>query len=363
LTTTALTTTTRKCTTTAFVVVPLPLLLSPSSVSIPITTTTTTTTSSSRIILQALSKTDDKDDDTIIVTAKVHTQKYDDSVDSDEEDDEDAITKTIDKLNKKETIANNPRLTGLAFELDNGTRKSHSMAQNSAFVEGFFKGISTPQSYIQLVTSLYYVYQAMERDVLDTITNSNDAATYNNMIKKIDDKSLRRMNGLEQDMEYLYGVDWKTTMSKPTRATEKYVARIREIAATAAADNYDDSSSSKQYLFIAHQYTRYLGDLFGGQMMGGMASRSMDLPSDGSGIQFYTFDSIPKTKTKQFIDEWYIKLNTIGMDLTTQQRQDIVDEANLVFDLNIGILQELEGSPWQAVWTMTISSIKEKLGF
>mmetsp|Transcript_38556 Transcript_38556/g.44411 ORF Transcript_38556/g.44411 Transcript_38556/m.44411 type:complete len:172 (+) Transcript_38556:3-518(+) len=171
------------------------------------------------------------------------------------------------------------------------------------------------------------------------------------------------MIGLEQDMEYFYGLDWKTTMSKPTRGTEKYVARIREIAATAAADNYDDSSSSKQYLFIAHQYTRYLGDLFGGQMMGGMASRSMDLPSDGSGIQFYTFDSIPKTKTKQFIDEWYIKLNTIGMDLTTQQRQDIVNEANLVFDLNIGILQELEGSPWQAVWTMTISSIKEKLGF
>lgn len=334
-------TTTTTCMTTAFVAVPL--LLSPSVVP-----SSTTTTTSSTIILKGTSTDDEA---AVIVTTKAHTQNYDAS--GDEEDDEDAITKTIDKLNKKEKIANNPRLTGLAFELDDGTRKSHSMAQNGAFVQGFFKGISAPESYINLLTSLYYVYKAMEVDVLDNVSSSMSSSNSNNsspsyMINKIDDKSLRRMNGLEQDMEYFYGPDWKNTMSKPTKATQDYVARIREI----------DNDSSKQYLFIAHQYTRYLGDLFGGQMMGGMASRSMELPSDGSGIQFFTFNSIKSTK--EFIDEWYTKLNSL--ELTSQERQNIVDEANLVFDLNIGIFEELEGSPWQALWTMTISSIKEKLG-
>ena len=61
-----------------------------------------------------------------------------------------------------EEASTNPRLSGLALALDDGTRKSHSMAENTAFVQGFFKGISSPDSYKNLLTSLYYVYRAME---------------------------------------------------------------------------------------------------------------------------------------------------------------------------------------------------------
>ena len=43
-----------------------------------------------------------------------------------------------------------------------------------------------------------------------------------------------------------------------TPATEAYVRRIEEVAA----------DSSLAYLLVAHQYTRYLGDLFGGQVAG-----------------------------------------------------------------------------------------------
>merc|ERR1712050_45776 len=41
----------------------------------------------------------------------------------------------------------NPRKVGLALQLDDGTRKSHSMAQNTAFVTGFFKGLANRQAY------------------------------------------------------------------------------------------------------------------------------------------------------------------------------------------------------------------------
>jgi len=47
------------------------------------------------------------------------------------------------------------------------------MAQNTAFVQGFFKGISSTDSYRNLLTSLYYVYKAMEEDVLDNILPYN----------------------------------------------------------------------------------------------------------------------------------------------------------------------------------------------
>merc|ERR1719401_513331 len=56
----------------------------------------------------------------------------------------------------------NPRLSGLALMLDDGTRKSHSMAENTQFVTGFFKGLGDRASFSQLVTSLYFIYKAME---------------------------------------------------------------------------------------------------------------------------------------------------------------------------------------------------------
>ncbi|CAE7657020.1 pbsA1, partial [Symbiodinium pilosum] len=56
----------------------------------------------------------------------------------------------------------NPRKYGLALMLDEGTRKSHSMAENTQFVTGFFKGLGNRGSFAQLVTSLYFIYAAME---------------------------------------------------------------------------------------------------------------------------------------------------------------------------------------------------------
>jgi heme oxygenase len=92
-------------------------------------------------------------------------------------------------------------------------------------------------------------------------------------------------------------------------------------------------------------------------MMGGMASRSLNL-ENGQGVAFYNFEEIPSAK--DFITDWYQKLN--DLDLSDQQKQEIVDEANFVFDLNIGILQELDGSPLLAMWTLALNSLKLRLG-
>lgn len=230
----------------------------------------------------------------------------------------------------------NPRKIGLALQLDDGTRKSHSMAQNTAFVTGFFKGLANRQSYGALLKSLCFVYDAMEK-AMDETDESR--------VQQLDLSALRRAASLKRDLQYFYGsVDLSNV--QPSSAASIYVARIEQVAET------------KPYLLIAHQYTRYLGDLFGGQMMGGMASSSLGL-SDGDGTAFYKFDQIPDTQA--FITKWYTLLN--DLDLTDDQKQEIVDEANLVFDLNVGILQELEGSPMQAFITLVINSFKARLGF
>merc|ERR1712205_275023 len=88
------------------------------------------------------------------------------------------------------------RKSGLALMLDDGTRKSHSVAENTAFVTGFFRGIAKKEAFAALVTSLFFVYEAMERSFDETA----DPA-----VKALDYSSLRRLQSLESDMEYFHG--------------------------------------------------------------------------------------------------------------------------------------------------------------
>lgn len=241
----------------------------------------------------------------------------------------------LTKIKEPEIEEVNPRLEGLSFMLDDGTRKSHSLAENTAFVTGFFKGLSNRIAYRTLITSLYFVYKAME-EAFDVTADEN--------VKSVDDPELRRLAAIEKDMDFFYGGDWKSII-KPSLATKSYVARINEIA------------EKEPHLLVAHQYTRYLGDLFGGQMMGGMATRSLELEK-GEGVAFYLFDDIPNTNA--FITEWYRRLNQL--DLTEKEKKSIVDEGNFVFALNIGLFEELEGSPFKAMWTVAVGSLRQKLG-
>jgi len=247
-----------------------------------------------------------------------------------------AMQQQVPTVTEPSVREENPRLSGLSLMLDDGTRKSHSMAENTAFVSGFFKGVSTTrEAYRNLVTSLYFVYEAMEVS-MDT--------TNEKCVQILDDPALRRLPSLKQDMDFYYGSAWQD-MLRLSPATQTYVARIKEVA------------EKQPYLLIGHQYSRYLGDLFGGQMMGSMATRSLDL-KNGNGVAFYRFDDI--TNTKDYITEWYTRLN--NLDLTDEQKQEIADEANAVFALNIGIFDELEGSSLQAVWTMGVNTLKLRLG-
>merc|ERR1711920_221104 len=92
--------------------------------------------------------------------------------------------------------------------------------------------------------------------------------------------------------------------------------------------------------------------------MGGMAERSLGLER-GLGTSFYRFREIKDTKT--FITQWYTKLNEL--ELSTAEKEAIVDEANLVFRLNIDIFGELEGSPIAAAWQLFSSFVRSSLGF
>merc|ERR1719230_1418338 len=118
-------------------------------------------------------------------------------------------------------------------------------------------------------------------DAFDTTTEDRVVA--------LDDPQLRRVHQLEHDMDFFYGAQWRDVI-QPSAATRTYVARVKEVA------------EKQPYLLVAHQYTRYLGDLFGGQMMGGMAVSSLGL-EDNRATSFYRFRDIKDNKA--FISQWY----------------------------------------------------------
>ena len=218
------------------------------------------------------------------------------------------------------------------------TRAPFTGNSSRRFVAGFFKGLGRRESFAQLTTSFYFVYEAMER-ALDTL----DCPT----LKALDFPELRRLPGLERDMAFYYGADWRNKI-KPSPATRKYVAQINKVAA-----------SDEPELLVGHLYSRYLGDLFGGQMMSGMALKTLgEKVGDGAaGLAFYEFDAIPDSKA--FITDWYTALN--ALDLSEEQRERIVDEANVVFRLNIEVFNELEGSAVGSALRLALSTLKEKL--
>jgi heme oxygenase len=98
-------------------------------------------------------------------------------------------------------------------------------------------------------------------------------------------------------------------------------------------------SNEKPELLVAHAYTRYLGDLSGGQILKKIAQRAMNL-SDGKGLAFYEFNEV---KDEQEFKQNYKKaLDSLALDSILADQ--IVAEANISFTMNMKMFQELETS-------------------
>nr|QUE29298.1 PbsA [Erythrotrichia welwitschii] len=222
--------------------------------------------------------------------------------------------------------------TDLANQLREGTTKAHSMAENVTFVKSFLGGVVDKNSYKKLVANLYFVYSAMEDEMLK---NKNHSA-----IKPIYFSELNRKQSLEEDLEFYYGKNWiKEIEASP--ATEIYVNRIHQIG------------SAQPELLVAHAYTRYLGDLSGGQILKKITQGAMRL-STSEGVAFYNFRDIKDEK--EFKNKYRSAINSIPLSQSLQN--DIISEANISFNLNMKIFQELNSSLIKITIMLLLNTIR-----
>lgn len=223
--------------------------------------------------------------------------------------------------------------SNLATKLREGTKKAHTMAENVGFVKCFLKGVVEKTSYRKLVANLYFVYSAMEEEM--------ERHKAHPIVSKIYFPELNRKSSLEQDLHYYYGKNWREQIAL-SEAGQAYVNRIREISAT------------EPELLVAHSYTRYLGDLSGGQILKNIAQRAMNLSGDGTA--FYEFPEI--TDEKAFKAQYRQTLNELPVDEATADR--IVTEANDAFGMNMKLFNELEGNLIKAIGQMLFNTLTRR---
>ena len=218
---------------------------------------------------------------------------------------------------------------GLAKDLKVGTKRSHTAAENTKFVASFLRGVVDEDSYKTLMRDFYFVYSAIEEEM--------QRLEDDGFLSAINFPELNRVEAIKKDLRYYYGPNWNTLI-KPSEACIQYVERIHEVAET------------DPYLLVGHHYTRYLGDLSGGQILKGIAEKALDLPK-GEGLNFYEFDIEDK---KAFKQKYRDALDNLPVD--TQQTNAIITEANYAFRLNMYMFDQLSGDAGQGFWKVLLGT-------
>lgn len=214
----------------------------------------------------------------------------------------------------------------LATYLREGTKHSHTAAENTAFMKCFLKGIVEWEPFRKLTADLYFVYSTLEEEILRHRDHPVVGAMYF--------PELERREKLANDLAFYYGDNWCDQIT-PSPAGQQYVARIQEVSQTNPA------------LLIAHAYVRYMGDLSGGQSLRNIVRSALNLPPD-KGTGLHEFDQIPTVEARRaFKGRYRDALNSLPVDEALAQQ--IVDEANYAFQLNRNVFHELESDVKAAI--------------
>ncbi len=191
---------------------------------------------------------------------------------------------------------------------------AHSGSEHAGFMADLMRGEGTREDYVALVAQHWFIYEALE-SAAERMKADPVAATF------ISDR-LTRLPALESDLEFLIGADWRERIS-PLPTTRRYVARIREVGAVWPGG------------FVAHHYTRYLGDLSGGLFIGRLMARRFGF--DTNGIGFYLFGDIADPKA--FKDVYREQLDAAPWDAAEQER--IIDEVLVAYRFNTDLFTDL----------------------
>jgi heme oxygenase len=202
--------------------------------------------------------------------------------------------------------------------LRTASREQHEQVRGSTFIGDLLGHKLGVDAFARYTEQLWFVYGALESGARHLAADPVAGPFVR--------PELFRMAALERDLEYLRGPGWRTTVSA-LPATLEYADRITECARTWPAG------------YVAHHYTRYLGDLSGGQIIRDTAEKTWGFPKKGDGVRFYVFEEIPNPAA--FKRTYCELLDAVPGD--ELERQRIVAECKRAYELNDGMFEALGG--------------------
>ena len=199
----------------------------------------------------------------------------------------------------------------LSVAMKEGSTAEHDAAEQSPFVSELLAGRVNSRGYADYLLRLRVVYGALEDAVRGRRDDPLVAAVY--------DPALERVPAIDADLQH-----WAPGAAHGVQSP--------------AAQAYRDRIAGASWggALVAHHYTRYLGDLSGGQIIGKMLDRTFGL--GGAGLAFYEFP----VRAKPYKDEYRARLDGLVLDADEVGRA--VDEVKVAFGLNQALFDELAGN-------------------
>lgn len=149
------------------------------------------------------------------------------------------------------------------------TWEEHEASKDQPFAVEIMAGNLDKNAYIQWILGLLPVYRSLEAGLR---ANRDDYSIY-----LFDHRKLDRTEKIESDLTF-WRVDPFTTES-PLPEAKIYHETVQSAV---------DSGSPQRIL--AHHYTRYMGDMIGGQVVSRQLQKMYGMPVEG--LQFYDFSDI-----------------------------------------------------------------------
>ncbi|MFC1404456.1 MULTISPECIES: heme oxygenase (biliverdin-producing) [Streptacidiphilus] len=207
---------------------------------------------------------------------------------------------------------------GFAVLLRTATAQEHQEAEQSGFMGNLLGGRLGVEAYADLAAQLWFVYAELEA--------AGEALAGHPLVGRFVDPALFRREALERDLAHLRGTSsWR--QQPPLPATQAYTARLRQLA-----DEWPVG-------YIAHHYTRYLGDLSGGQIIRGIAEKTWGFDRKGDGVRFYVFEEIGNPAA--FKRGYREALDRVGAELGEIEQWRVAEECRRAFRLNTALFRDL----------------------
>jgi heme oxygenase (biliverdin-producing, ferredoxin) len=202
-----------------------------------------------------------------------------------------------------------------SLRLRESTREAHDRAESQEFIQRLLDGSLHGRAVTALMRALMPVYVELERQLARFAEDPS--------VVLFDHRALDRAERLHADL-VAAGIGAQGT---PSPAVRHYVEVI------------EASAQSPQRL-LAHHYTRYLGDLAGGQVISRLVQRHYDIASER--LSYYDFSELGDT-------HHYRRTYRALLDLvpwSPSEQAEFIAECEVGYDANALLFAELARDSW-----------------